>query len=153
MIFSLVSDGNTGIVFFTEIFREMRESLAFGSVLFMMKSVENGGKCNETYIRKAHNYCGCRDGRGVYAASGAPTTQIRKCNLLKQIIFLRQHPIPMLPLLLFFPFFRPLPLFFFLLFHHPQSPEKRTQHLRALFFQHAALDLHLMVKLVHFQHI
>ena len=78
---------------------------------------------------------------------------IRKCNLLKQIIFLRQHPIPMLPLLLFFPFFRPLPLFFFLLFHHPQSPEKRTQHLRALFFQHAALDLHLMVKLVHFQHI
>ena len=26
---------------------------------------------------------------GVYAASGAPTTQIRKCNLLKQIIFLR----------------------------------------------------------------
>ena len=54
---------------------------------------------------------------------------------------------------LFFPFFRPLPLFFFLLFHHPQSPEKRTQHLRALFFQHAALDLHLMVKLVHFQHI
>ena len=42
-------------------------------------------------------------------------------------------------------------LFFF--FHHPQSPEKRTQHLRALFFQHAALDLHLMVKLVHFQHI
>lgn len=90
---------------------------------------------------------------GVYAASGAPTTQIRKCNLLKQIIFLRQHPTPMLPLLLFFPFFRPLPLFFFLLFHHPQSPEKRTQHLRALFFQHAALDLHLMVKLVHFQHI
>ena len=90
---------------------------------------------------------------GVYAASGAPTTQIRKCSLLKQIIFLRQHPIPMLPLLLFFPFFRPLPLFFFLLFHHPQSPEKRTQHLRALFFQHAALDLHLMVKLVHFQHI
>lgn len=55
---------------------------------------------------------------GVYAASGAPTTQIRKCSLLKQIIFLRQHPIPMLPLLLFFPFFRPLPLFFFLLFHH-----------------------------------
>ena len=90
---------------------------------------------------------------GVYAASGAPTTQIRKCSLLKQIIFLRQHPIPMLPLLLFFPFFRPLPLFFFLLFHHPQSPEKRTQHLRALFFQHAALDLHLMVKLGHFQYI
>ena len=59
---------------------------------------------------------------GVYAASGAPTTQIRKCSLPKQIIFLRQHPIPMLPLLLFFPFFRPLPLFFFLLFHHPQSP-------------------------------
>lgn len=53
---------------------------------------------------------------GVYAASGAPTTQIRKCNLLKQIIFLRQHPIPMLPLLLFFPFFRPLPLFFFFFF-------------------------------------
>lgn len=25
---------------------------------------------------------------GVYAASGAPTTQIRKCNLLKQIICL-----------------------------------------------------------------
>ena len=40
---------------------------------------------------------------GVYAASGAPTTQIRKCNLLKQIIFLRQHPIPMLPLLYSFP--------------------------------------------------
>ena len=53
---------------------------------------------------------------GVYAASGAPTTQIRKCSLLKQIIFLRQYPIPMLSLLLFFPFFRPLPLFFFLLF-------------------------------------
>ena len=71
----------------------------------------------------------------------------------KQIIFLRQHPIPMLPLLLFFPFFRPLPLFFFLLFHHPQSPEECAQHLRALFFQHTALDLHLMIKLVHFQHI
>lgn len=39
---------------------------------------------------------------GVYAASGAPTTQIRKCSLLKQIIFLRQHPIPMLPLLCLF---------------------------------------------------
>ena len=90
---------------------------------------------------------------GVYAASGAATTQIRKCNLLKQIIFLRQYPIPMLPLLLFFPFFRPLPLFFFPLFHYPQSPEERTQHLRALLFQHPALDLHLMVKLVHFQHI
>lgn len=89
---------------------------------------------------------------GVYAASGAPTTQIRKCSLLKQIIFLRQHPIPMLPLLLFFPFFRPLPLFFFF-FSPPAVSGKRTQHLRALFFQHAALDLHLMVKLVHFQHI
>ncbi len=40
---------------------------------------------------------------GVYAASGAPTTQIRKCSLLKQIIFLRQHPIPMLPLFYSFP--------------------------------------------------
>ena len=89
----------------------------------------------------------------VQRIKGEVHGNIRKCNLLKQIIFLRQHPIPMLPLLLFFPFFRPLPLFFFLLFHHPQSPEKRTQHLRALFFQHAALDLHLMVKFVHFQHI
>lgn len=97
---------------------------------------------------------------GVYAASGAPTTQIRKCSLLKQKSSSGSIPsrcclffASSLPLLLFFPFFRPLPLFFFLLFHHPQSPEKRTQHLRALFFQHAALDLHLMVKLVHFQHI
>ena len=78
---------------------------------------------------------------GVYAASGAEDT------------FPRQHPTPMPPLLLFFPFFRPLPLFFFLLFHYPQSPEECAQHLRALLFQHTALDLHLMIKLVHFQHI
>lgn len=89
---------------------------------------------------------------GVYAASGAPTTQIRKCSLLKQIIFLRQHPIPMLPLLYSFPS-SALSLSSFSSFSPPAVSGKRTQHLRALFFQHAALDLHLMVKLVHFQHI
>ena len=78
--------------------------------------------------------------RGLYFLRKYSKVQLTQTNNLPQAA---SHP--MLPLLLFFPFFHPLPLFFFLLFHHPQSPEKRTQHLRALFFQHAALDLHLMV--------